>query len=577
MTARGKCLKLIVGVLVLIASYSNLTAKERLTKLGVWDVGFAVTGGFVDQNYRPDGPTKVRMPAYMSGERYNSPMAAYYGTLKTDELTDNPLLHGAMFAHLALEAQSAGLRLFCKLIMEHRGTSYGTYAMRNIAVLPTFLVSVDTSFVIGGETFHAGVEGGNFDDHKLYEGLTIYNMDVQGYNPVVVACTPETNLDGQQAATPVVSKPGSDTVTSLTSDPLAVVLVEPPPGSVDIPPNIAALVVRFAEAVQTTGVASPFLLRPATGDALAVMLGPTVACDGVCYRLLPAAVLTPSMSYTLEAVGGGLQFFDGKPSPAGSAGSFTTANATDAFAPRVLSFTVALAEGCLSAHVAADEAVRAEITVAAGDGQAVLSRDIFASVADFGSRLPDLPTNVPGQATLRVFDRAGNGSASAPAAVQLPPQLPQLVITEVLPNPAGSETTQEFVEIYNAGSEPVAWTGSSSRTRPAAMPCPRSPWRRGFAVLVAEKYDPAEGSDVAPAEAAYLVRVPGRIGSDGLANAGEIVELRAATGDVISRYGGWIDTSPAAWSGKSVKRSSPQACDGVEAWSANPTPATPGW
>jgi hypothetical protein len=173
---------LIVGALVLIAPHSNLTAKERLMKLGVWDVGFAVTGGFVDQNYRPDGPTKVRMPSYMSAERYNSPMAAYYGTLKTDELTDNPLLHGAMFAHMALEAQSAGLRLFCKLIMEHRGTSYGTYAMKDIAVLPTFLVSVDTSFAIGGETFHAGVEGGNFDDHKLYEGLTIYNMDVQGYN-----------------------------------------------------------------------------------------------------------------------------------------------------------------------------------------------------------------------------------------------------------------------------------------------------------------------------------------------------------------------------------------------------------
>jgi hypothetical protein len=173
---------LIVGALALIAPHSNLTAKERLTKLGVWDVGFAVTGGFIDQNYRPDGPTKVRMPSYVGAERYNSPMAAYYAALKTDELTDNPLLHGAMFAHLALEARSAGLRLFCKLILEHRGTSYGTYAMKNVAALPTFLVSVDTSFAIGGETFHAGVEGGNFDDYKLYEGLTVYNMDVQGYN-----------------------------------------------------------------------------------------------------------------------------------------------------------------------------------------------------------------------------------------------------------------------------------------------------------------------------------------------------------------------------------------------------------
>jgi hypothetical protein len=182
MAAVGRCSKLIALAVVLIVSHSNLTAKERPTRLGVWDIGFDVTGGFIDQGYNPDGPTRVRMPAYVKSERMNSPMAAYYATLKTDELTDNPLLHGAMFAHAALDARSAGLRLFCKLIMEHRGTSYGTYAMRDIAVVPTFLVSVDTSFAIGGETFHAGVEGGNFDDHKLYEGLTIYNMDVQGYN-----------------------------------------------------------------------------------------------------------------------------------------------------------------------------------------------------------------------------------------------------------------------------------------------------------------------------------------------------------------------------------------------------------
>lgn len=181
MTAGERCSKLIMLVLVLIASRSNLAAKERQTSLGVWDIGFDVTGGFIDQNYGADSPAKVRMPAYMKSERYNSPMAAYYSTLKTEELTDNPLMHGAMFAHLALEARSAGLRLFCKLIMEHRGASYGTYATEDIAMLPEFLVSVDTSFAIGGETFRAGIDGGNYDDFKLYEGLTIYNVDVQGY------------------------------------------------------------------------------------------------------------------------------------------------------------------------------------------------------------------------------------------------------------------------------------------------------------------------------------------------------------------------------------------------------------
>ena len=181
MTAGGRFSKLIMLVLALIASDSHLSAKERVTKFGTWDTGFTVTGGFLHQDYTYDYPARVRLPAYMRDERYSSPMAGYFPALRTEYLTDNPLLHGASFAHMAMEARSAGLRLFCNLIMEHRGTSFGTYAMENVAVLPKFFVSVDTSFAIGGETFRAGIEGGNYDDHKLYEGLTIYNLDVQGY------------------------------------------------------------------------------------------------------------------------------------------------------------------------------------------------------------------------------------------------------------------------------------------------------------------------------------------------------------------------------------------------------------
>jgi hypothetical protein len=390
-----------------------------------------------------------------------------------------------------------------------------------------------------------------------------------------LACTPETDLKDQPAST--VSKSGSDAAPSPASDPLAGVLIEPPLGSTDIPPNISAMALRFTEPVQSTGAATPFLLRPATGDALAVALGPAVDCAGACYRLLPAAVLAPSTSYTLEAVAGSLQFLDGKPTPAGSAGSFATANAADVFAPRILSFTVALAEGCLSAHVSADEVVRAEITVTAGDGQSVLSRDGFASTADFGGRLPDLPTNALGQATLRVFDRAANSSVSVPVAVQLPPKLPALVITEVLANPVGSETTQEFVEIYNRGSDTQELGGLILADKSGSDVLPQASLPVGaYAVIVPEGYA-ADGKDPAPRDGTLVVRVAGRLGSDGLSNAGEVVRLLTAQGDVISQYGGWVDVSATAWSGKSVKRSSPDACDAADAWSKSPSAPTPGW
>jgi len=51
--------------------------------------------------------------------------------------------------------------------------------------------------------------------------------------------------------------------------------------------------------------------------------------------------------------------------------------------------------------------------------------------------------------------RAGNSADSAAVALHLPPKLPRLVITEVLANPAGSEYTQEFVELENLEAEPV--------------------------------------------------------------------------------------------------------------------------
>jgi hypothetical protein len=98
-----------------------------------------------------------------------------------------------------------------------------------------------------------------------------------------------------------------------------------------------------------------------------------------------------------------------------------------------------------------------------------------------------------------------------------------------------------------------------------------------FALIVAEKYDPAEGSDIAPRETAVLVRVSGRIGADGLSNTGEPVRLLTGAGAVVSQYGGFVDVSATAWSGKSVKRASLDACDGPSAWTSSPSLPTPGW
>jgi hypothetical protein len=393
----------------------------------------------------------------------------------------------------------------------------------------------------------------------------------------LAACTPETDLRQVQTADPPTES-ASGGLTSPEPDPLAGQLVEPPSGATGIATNLARLVVRFTEAVQPTGATLPFLLRSATGADMGLALGPAVPCAQTCYQVVPTGELAPSSLHTLESVAGALQFLDGKPVPAGAAGAFATAGEADRFAPRIEVFTAEVTAGCLAVRLNADEPVQVDVLVQAGGQTASLPAVEFASTIELNQRLPDLPAATDGQVVARVVDRGGNAAESAPLSLVLPPRPPRLVITEVLANSAGSETTQEFVELYNAGSEALSLGGlviadkSGSDNLPAGILAPG-----GFALIVAEKYDPAEGSDPAPREGTLLVRVPGRIGGDGLSNAGEGVRLLDSAGMVISQYGGSIDVSASAWSGKSVKRSNVEACDAPSAWTAAPSAATPGW
>jgi hypothetical protein len=392
-----------------------------------------------------------------------------------------------------------------------------------------------------------------------------------------IACTPQTDLHHEQAAA-ADPEAASGSLSNPAPDPMGVALVDPPSGAMAIPTNLASVVVRFTEGVHGGGVALPFVLRPATGDGLPLALGSAVPGARSCYQIDPGATLLPSTIYAVEILPNALQFLDGKPVPAGSAGTFTTASQADPFAPRIEAFTVQVHGGCLSAHVVADEWVRAEIALTAGAGRASISAASFATSLDLSEHLPELPAGVRAEAIVRVVDRAGNSALSSPVALDLPPRLPRLAITEVLANPAGSENTQEFVEIYNAGSEAQALGGllladkaGSDALAEASLPA------GAFAVLVPEGYDAADGRDSAPRDGTLVVRVPGRLAGDGLANSGEPVRLLTPDGFVISQYGGWVDVSAAAWSGKSVKRSWPEDCDGPDSWGKTPSAPTPGW
>lgn len=380
---------------------------------------------------------------------------------------------------------------------------------------------------------------------------------------VVPACTPQTDLRALGAR-----GPDAGAITQ------AVVLVEPTPGAI-APQNLAAVVLRLPAPLRE-GVAQVAL----QSEGAAVPLGSAAAVDctgeGRCYAFPVGTPVAPGR-YRVAGPSGAF-FDDGRPVPAAAAGAFDVEAEPDGAAPVVEPPLIETVGDCLRARFATDEPARASLLVRAGGLEQVLAAGEASTLFDVAVRLSRLPAGAPGELAVRAVDWAGNRGESGPLPVTVPPATTPIAITEVLPNPTGAETTQEFVELRNLGAAPIALEGMLIEDAGGADPLPAGILEPGaFAVVVAAAFDPMDGRDPAPRAGALLLRVDGRIGKDGIANAGEAVRLRAKSGEVLSRYGGWIDAGPSVWTGRAVQRLPQDACDGPAAWNPRPQQPTPGW
>jgi hypothetical protein len=394
---------------------------------------------------------------------------------------------------------------------------------------------------------------------------------------VWAACSPNIDLKSERAA------PSTPSSTGAASDAGAVLglpeLVDPPAGAVQVPTNLAKVILRFFGPLQVPESAAPLRLRANDGTEVGLGLGENVSCSGTCYAATPAAVLAPTTPYVVEVDADALHLEGGKPVPAGQVGSFSTAEAPDDYAPLVSGFALTIAEGgCLHAQFATDEAAWPEVIITAGDQQASLVPGAIGTSFDLFTHLPDLPADVDATAIARAVDRAGNRADSSALALHLPPKVPRLVITEVLANPAGSEYTQEFVELQNLEADPVSLAGMliEDKTGSDVLPEVFVP-AAGFVLVVAASFVADDGKDPVPRDGTVIVPVSGRIGADGLSNSGEPVRLISQDGTVVSQYGGWVDVSATSWNGMSVHRVSVDACDQPSAWTSTPEMPTPGW
>jgi hypothetical protein len=240
--------------------------------------------------------------------------------------------------------------------------------------------------------------------------------------------------------------------------------------------------------------------------------------------------------------------------------------------------TLTLAVDCLRVQAQATRPVTARAVVDLGGVAQDFALGTGATLFDGAFRVAGV-AGAAATARLLARDGAGLDLQSDPIAFAVPPPPGSLVITEVLANPVGNEARQEWVELANLGAAPANLTGLRIEDAAGSDPLPDATLAAGArALVVGANFDEAAPGDVPPAARISILRVPGRIGRDGLGQAGEVIRLVDGAGLVRSSYGGWVDTSRAAWAGRSVQRQPDEAaCDHPLSWSSAPMPATPGW
>jgi hypothetical protein len=396
-------------------------------------------------------------------------------------------------------------------------------------------------------------------------GLVLAQVGAVGTLGVLGACAPETDLTN--------IAPGGDGPAG-SGGPAGATLVDPVAGAIDVPLNLAAVVVRFPASVNwgneglriCDGGGGPIAARPPADEPCA---------GGACYRIQLAGRLPPAAACKV-VIGAGTTDAAGGLLEGGVVGIFDAAAEADETPPVIADLSIASAGPCLTVGFSTDEPATATIVLQAGGIEATSPGGVGQTRFDVALAVTSLPPESAATIAVTATDRAGNVATSSPLAFETPPAVPPIAITEVLANAAGPEPAQEYVELRNLGPDAVSLAGLRLEDAKGGDDLPAETLAPGgYALVVGSGYDPAQGQDPAPRAGTLLVRVDSRIGSDGLANGGELVRL--TTGDtVVSSYGGWVSVSASSWSGKGVHRLVQTACDRPDAWNRTPLAATPG-
>lgn len=327
----------------------------------------------------------------------------------------------------------------------------------------------------------------------------------------------------------------------------------PPDGASDVGTTLGRVVVRFDGPLATFDGAIELRRGDVTvARRVSAMDCASIGLSGWCAALDDLPPLMPLAEHTLlltdarDATGASL--------PPWSAG-FTTGVGSDTVAPTLGFLACApdedeLTQGC--ALVGDDRIV---LRVAASEASVVSLRSGIARAVALAPRgtaslaLFRLSPETEHSLAIEVTDVSGLRTTDALVVTTRSP-LPRLIITEARVDPVGREPTQEYVELWNAGTVPIdlrRMTLADGLDREGDLLSDAVLSPGGRILVVSDGFDPDDGSD-APGipPGARLLRIGTSLGDAGLGNGGEPIVLRDESGARLSmlaplvvREAGW--------------------------------------
>jgi len=213
-------------------------------------------------------------------------------------------------------------------------------------------------------------------------------------------------------------------------------------------------------------------------------------------------------------------------------------------------------------------------------GKAVFSEESFTT--DHWLAVHGLEPGRDHALEIDVKDASGNSSVKELEFSTLD-EAGSIVITEILMDPAGAEPAQEFIEVYNQGTESISLSGwmiddNGDMDGDVLPDVSLAPGVVGL--IVSDSFDANSAEDASPAPDSVMIMISGSLCSSGLKNdTGESVQLYDAAGGLMSAFPNLLGKHSEGCSAQRIDPGAPDEDPANWQWDpqASSTPGSISW